>query len=73
MFAECGPTIDEKMLLIKKKIKRLFLAKKPEEVICIFKVTFIIVFIRKIKVIAKASSGFTFLLHIFWEKKNFRS
>lgn len=74
MFAECGPTIDEKMLLIKKKrIKRLFLAKKTKEFICIFKVTFIIVFIRKIKVTAKASSGFTFLLHIFWEKKNFRS
>lgn len=37
------------------------------------KVTFIIVFTRNIKVLAKASSGFTFLLYIFWEKKNFGS
>lgn len=28
MFAECGPTIDEKMLLIKKKLKDCFLPKK---------------------------------------------
>lgn len=46
----------------------LFLAPQSKRV-CILKVTFIIFFTRKIKGLVKSRSGFTFFLHIFWEKK----